>query len=448
MKGTLKDLREAALSGEPDGIATASKSVYEESVGLYKKGNITGARELVTEALAVLKNTPDTHFQMAELHTALSDFNYILGFHREALLSSFAAADHYGRAGRTDEEIRARANCGGLLLNFGVYSEAYEQLLRAQSMAEEQGMPVQEAQCRLNIAFILQNRGEYILAIDELERADALFQTGGYTTGRGFCLDRLADIRREQGEYDLALQLHEEALRIKSEDGHTWEKLMIAANYGTTLIKAGEPGKALELCHRILAETEGEESPDYRAQIHTMEAKALLALELPDRALESIGTAEALFSRSQGGQEDRNELLKLRADALKQKGMPDEAYSSLREFLERSDEIREQEKRKELAEMRVVTEVKTALQKDAISAKNRELEEANSLLRRALEQVQALSGMLPICPSCKRIRDDEGYWQQIESYISSHSTAQFSHSLCSDCLKEHYPDIDSGEDGN
>lgn len=51
-----------------------------------------------------------------------------------------------------------------------------------------------------------------------------------------------------------------------------------------------------------------------------------------------------------------------------------------------------------------------------------------------------------LCPSCKRIRDDEGYWQQIESYISSHSTAQFSHSLCSDCLKKHYPDFDTGGD--
>lgn len=446
MKGTLKDLRAAALSGETDGIATASKSVYEESVGLYRKGNITGARELVTEALAVLEKNPETDFQMAEFQTALSDFNYILGYHREALLSSFAAADHYRKADCTDEEIRARANCGGLLLNFGVYSEAYEQLLKGQSMAEEHGMPVQEAQCRLNIAFILQNRGEYALAIDELERADALFQTGGYTTGRGFCLDRLADIRRKKGEYHKALLLHEEALRIKSEDGLAWEKLMIAANYGTTLIKAGEPGKALELCRRIMAETEGEESPDYRAQIHTVEAKALLAQELPDRALESIGAADILFSRSQGGQEDRNVLLKLRAEALKQKGMPDQAYSFLREFLERSDELREQEKRKELAEMRVVTEVKTALQKDAISAKNRELEEANSRLRRALEQVQALSGMLPICPSCKRIRNDEGYWQQIESYISSHSTAQFSHSLCSDCLRKHYPDFDSERD--
>ena len=55
-------------------------------------------------------------------------------------------------------------------------------------------------------------------------------------------------------------------------------------------------------------------------------------------------------------------------------------------------------------------------------------------LRSALENVKQLSGLLPICGSCKRIRDDEGYWSQVEDYISAHSTAEFSHSLCPDCL--------------
>ena len=55
-------------------------------------------------------------------------------------------------------------------------------------------------------------------------------------------------------------------------------------------------------------------------------------------------------------------------------------------------------------------------------------------LRLALENVKALSGLLPICGSCKRIRDDDGYWSQVEDYISAHSTAEFSHSLCPECL--------------
>jgi PAS domain S-box-containing protein len=55
-------------------------------------------------------------------------------------------------------------------------------------------------------------------------------------------------------------------------------------------------------------------------------------------------------------------------------------------------------------------------------------------LRLALENVKTLSGLLPICGSCKRIRDDDGYWNQVEDYISAHSSAEFSHSLCPECL--------------
>jgi len=63
-------------------------------------------------------------------------------------------------------------------------------------------------------------------------------------------------------------------------------------------------------------------------------------------------------------------------------------------------------------------------------------------LKDALRKVKTLSGFLPICASCKKIRDDSGYWNQIESYIKAHSDAEFSHSLCPECAKKLYPDID------
>ena len=63
-------------------------------------------------------------------------------------------------------------------------------------------------------------------------------------------------------------------------------------------------------------------------------------------------------------------------------------------------------------------------------------------LQSALAEVKELKGILPICASCKKIRDDKGYWQQIESYISSHSEAEFSHGICPACIARLYPDID------
>jgi hypothetical protein len=61
--------------------------------------------------------------------------------------------------------------------------------------------------------------------------------------------------------------------------------------------------------------------------------------------------------------------------------------------------------------------------------------------KRVEEEVKALRGLLPICSYCKKIRDDKGYWKQIEVYIAANSQADFSHGLCPECGIEHYPDI-------
>jgi hypothetical protein len=67
-------------------------------------------------------------------------------------------------------------------------------------------------------------------------------------------------------------------------------------------------------------------------------------------------------------------------------------------------------------------------------------------LEDALSKVKQLSGLFPICASCKKIRDDKGYWNQIESYIKDHSEAEFSHGICPDCIKKLYPDLDLSMD--
>jgi CheY-like chemotaxis protein len=70
---------------------------------------------------------------------------------------------------------------------------------------------------------------------------------------------------------------------------------------------------------------------------------------------------------------------------------------------------------------------------EKLNEKIRQLEEA-------ISQVKTLSGIVPICASCKKIRDDEGYWNQVEAYITAHSSAIFSHGICPDCVKVLYPD--------
>ncbi len=65
----------------------------------------------------------------------------------------------------------------------------------------------------------------------------------------------------------------------------------------------------------------------------------------------------------------------------------------------------------------------------------------HSKLKDALEEIKTLRGIIPICSGCKKIRDDKGFWQQVEVYIREHSDAEFSHSLCPDCMKKYYPEF-------
>lgn len=62
-------------------------------------------------------------------------------------------------------------------------------------------------------------------------------------------------------------------------------------------------------------------------------------------------------------------------------------------------------------------------------------------LQEALTTVKTLRGLLPVCSFCKKIRDDKGYWQQLEAYIQEHSEAVFSHSICEECAHQHYPEL-------
>lgn len=67
-------------------------------------------------------------------------------------------------------------------------------------------------------------------------------------------------------------------------------------------------------------------------------------------------------------------------------------------------------------------------------------------LREAARHIKTLQGIIPICSFCKKIRDDQGYWDQVEAYVSRHSEVQFSHGVCPECLKKNYPDCCEDED--
>ena len=80
---------------------------------------------------------------------------------------------------------------------------------------------------------------------------------------------------------------------------------------------------------------------------------------------------------------------------------------------------------------------------DITKRKQLEQEKENLILKLqdALNKIKTLRGLIPICAACKSIRDDKGYWHQVEKYVQAHSEAHFSHGICPECSKKLYPEL-------
>jgi DNA-binding NtrC family response regulator len=156
---------------------------------------------------------------------------------------------------------------------------------------------------------------------------------------------------------------------------------------------------------------------------------ALLDLNLPDgRAVEIMthppeaGPFPIMIMTSYGNEQVAVEAMK--AGALDYVVKSAEAFATMPRTVERA-----------LREWKLLTE-----RRDAVAAQARLVTQ----LEEALSKVKMLSGLVPICSGCKKIRDDQGYWEQVESYIQKHSNAQFSHGFCPDCIKKYFPDLEKG----
>jgi HAMP domain-containing protein len=95
--------------------------------------------------------------------------------------------------------------------------------------------------------------------------------------------------------------------------------------------------------------------------------------------------------------------------------------------------------------IKMVDDLKSADEK--VKAYTRSQEELVKELQEALSKIKTLEGMIPICAWCKKVRDDKGYWQQVEVYVSRHTKADFSHGMCPDCYKKSAQELnDESED--
>lgn len=91
------------------------------------------------------------------------------------------------------------------------------------------------------------------------------------------------------------------------------------------------------------------------------------------------------------------------------------------------------------SKVRIFTELYN--QRRLIERQKAELAQKLEELQKAMSEIKVLRGIIPICVHCKKIRDDKGFWEAVEKYIEEHADVGFSHGICPDCLRKHFPDI-------
>lgn len=319
--------------------------------------------------------------------------------------------------------------------------QALEYFLKALRIFEESKEILKVSSLLNNIGIIYNGLNDESTALDYYNRAIEICEKHGCHTNLANSLNNAGTIFRHTGELEKALEYYQRALEIRQKLGERWKIARVLTNIGMIYDDLNNHEKALDCFFRAL-EIEMEKGDINDA------SQTLLSISLSyastgrfQEAFEYAGKGLAYTDRIDSPVIKRN-IYQSYSEACEMIGDFREALEFHKKYKTLNDEIYTEDNSRKINELRVEYESdKKERETEIYRLKNIELTRTNEDLKSALNEVKHLSGLLPICAACKKIRDDHGYWEQIESYISDHSEAQFSHCLCPECLKSLYPDL-------
>ncbi len=240
----------------------------------------------------------------------------------------------------------------------------------------------------------------------------------------------------KQKKYDEALSVLEKAYNNSLDLGETDISGHALVTYSTALIATGKKDKARELINIVL---EGEVFTN-DIQLHIAASIQLANLfKIEENVPEAIIVLEKILPSvnnlsdwhlSEVYYEKLIALYRLNENYKK-------AFYQLKICKEKSDKAFAKFSEEELATTRKIMKLSVkAREVKILDEKNIQLQQSNLQLKHALEEIKTLSGIIPVCTHCRKIRNDEGYWNSLETYLSNNSEALLSHSICPDCIEK------------
>ncbi len=382
----LELLTEQAKSYRTLGMITRDVGKFAEAMSYCRKSMV------IYEKLGDKNNMASVHSTMALIYSAQGMIDKTLEHHHEALRQR-------QECGASDDEL---ALC---YFNIGACYGSLFRMEQAQSFYETARKIWEKTDNRLNLAYLYNNIGCLCGERKERDKAQEYFQKAldirealGDKKGIASTLGNLGNLHAKFVDNESALDYFIRSFELFEEIGNRRGVAYTCGCVGGVYINLGRLDEAEEIIIRGLSITRDLSIKDWE----------ILCLEKITDLYEAKGDLKKALSYSR-------ELNTCIEENLNEKSMEKIAG------LQVQFETEKKEKEAEIYRL-----------------KNVELSAMNDELRDALAHVKTLQGLLPICASCKKVRDDDGYWQQIELYVSDHSDATFSHGICPECMVKLY----------
>ncbi len=361
-------------------------------------GNFDEALSHCRSAMDIYEKLEDKH-GIASVHSKLANIFLVQGLIDKALEHYHTALKEMQKSDADSEELASfYFNIGACYATVNRLDLALSFYKHAESVWEKSSNHTNLVSLYNNIGAVFGKKREFekareffLKALDLSEKIEEKKQKAG-------TLGNLGSLHEDLAEFQTALDYYIRSLELYEELGNRRGIAYSCCLAGGALTHLGQLDEAIEYAERGLSITR--------------------ELEVKDYEILCLGKITNLFEK--------------KGDLKKALMFSRELNTSLEEHLnEKSLE--------KIARLQVQFETeKKEKEAEIYRLKNVELSRINSQLRDALTHVKKLQGLLPICASCKKVRDDEGYWQQIESYISENSEAKFSHGICPECAIKLY----------
>ncbi|MCD4707478.1 MAG: tetratricopeptide repeat protein [Candidatus Sabulitectum sp.] len=389
-----------ALALEAQNLAKKQGILIEQARSFTTLGTLNLEAGNFAEAMSYCRKSMKTYEElgdkegMASVHSTIAAAYKAQGMIDKAL-------EHFHESLRQNQEIGAdKDELARCHFNIGACYSAVQRLDLAQTSYEYTREIWEESGDRTKLAYLYHNIGSLFGKKEELDSAREYFQKAldiredmGNKTGTASTLANLGIMHEKLNDIESALSCFSRSIELYKSVGNRRGVAYASSFIGATYTKLGRLDEAEEFIGKALEITRN--------------------LKLKDLEIHCLDKITDLY-------EAKGDLKK-----------------ALMYSLERNTNLEEHMNEKSIEKIALLqvqfeTEKKER-EAEIYRLKNVDLSTKNDQLREAMAHVKKLQGMLPICAHCKKVRDDDGYWQQIESYISDHSGARFSHGICPEC---------------